>query len=77
MNEPPLHVWVFANMNGKISCCHCTCIAGLSETCSHVGAICYAIANLWDSNETVCKYSDLVIYMLKPLILEICDRFSV
>lgn len=69
MNEPPLHVWVYANMNGKIQCCHCTCIAGLSETCSHVGAICYAIANLWDSNETVRKLRDLNRIFRFPLML--------
>lgn len=55
MNETPLHVWVLSNMNGKIYSSHCTCIAGLSETCSHVGAICFAISNLWESNEKVCK----------------------
>lgn len=53
MNEKPLAVWILANMNGKIDCSHCTCIAGLGETCSHVGAICYAISNLLESSETV------------------------
>lgn len=57
MNESPLKVWILANMNGKIVCAHCTCIAGLSETCSHVGAICYAISSFWESNETVILYN--------------------
>lgn len=53
MNESPTHVWVLANMDGKIDCSHCTCTAGLSETCSHVGAICYAISSFWESSENV------------------------
>lgn len=53
MNEKPLDVWILANMNGKIECGNCTCPAGLGETCSHIGAICYAISNLCESNETV------------------------
>lgn len=53
MNEAPLQVWVFARMNGKIICAHCTCVAGLSETCSHVGAICYAVSIIHESSEEV------------------------
>lgn len=53
MNEPPLQVWILANMDGKIICAHCTCVAGLSETCSHVGAICYAVLSICESSEKV------------------------
>lgn len=53
MNDAPLQVWVLANMDGKIICAHCTCLAGLSETCSHVGAICYAVSSIFESSEKV------------------------
>lgn len=53
MNEPPLHVWVLINLSGEILCGHCTCVAGLSESCSHVGAICFAIQKISESRETV------------------------
>ncbi len=74
MNEKPLDVWIFANMNGKIECSHCTCIAGLGETCSHVGAICYAISNLWESSERVQTYDTFNVFDSSNLfILEICN----
>ncbi len=53
MNEAPLQVWVLASMSGKIIFGHCTCVAGLSETCSHVGAICYAVSAIHESTEEV------------------------
>lgn len=52
MNEPPLNVWVLANLNGEIICGHCTCVAGLTESCSHVGAICFAVTKITESSDT-------------------------
>lgn len=59
MNEVPADAWVLANINGKIICAHCTCTAGLSETCSHVGAICFAVASMKESSNIVivAKYT--------------------
>lgn len=51
MNEAPLKVWILASMDGNIRCAHCNCVAGLSETCSHVAAICFAVANIGESRE--------------------------
>lgn len=34
-----LRPWVLVRCNGTVSVVHCTCMAGLAETCSHVGAI--------------------------------------
>jgi hypothetical protein len=34
-----LRPWVLVHCNGTVSVVHCTCMAGLAETCSHVGAI--------------------------------------
>lgn len=49
MNAKDHQVWVVAKMDGEIVCAHCTCLAGLSETCSHVGAICYAVLTVTES----------------------------
>ena len=38
-NKPPLYPWVIIKHSGAIVLAHCTCMAGLAETCSHVGAI--------------------------------------
>lgn len=53
MNESPLKAWILASMTGTINCAHCNCVAGLSETCSHVAAICFAVSNIGESGEIV------------------------
>ena len=37
-NLPPLRCWVLIRLNGTVVVAHCTCMAGLAETCSHIGA---------------------------------------
>ena len=37
----PVNPWVLLQHTGTIVCGHCTCMAGLGETCSHVGAVLY------------------------------------
>ena len=39
LRETPLKPWVAIKKNGMVECGHCTCMAGLAETCSHVAAI--------------------------------------
>ena len=41
LREAPLKPWVAIKKNGTVECGHCTCMAGLAETCSHVAAILY------------------------------------
>ena len=38
-NKTPLRPWVLVRCNGTVLVGHCTCMAGLVETCSHVGAV--------------------------------------
>lgn len=52
MNEPPLHVWVMCNQDGSVETAHCTCMAGASEVCSHVGAVLYALEYIHTSRST-------------------------
>lgn len=42
MKIKPVDVWVIVAKDGSISSAHCTCMAGNSEVCSHVGAILFA-----------------------------------
>ena len=37
----PLEPWVVIKSTGEVICGHCTCMAGLGETCSHIGALLY------------------------------------
>ena len=39
LSATPLHPWVVVKSSGVVVCGHCTCMAGLSEMCSHVGAL--------------------------------------
>ena len=43
VSQPPLQPWIIIQKNGTVVCGHCTCMAGLAETCSHVGAVLYWI----------------------------------
>lgn len=38
-SKAPLHPWVLVGSSGTVLVAHCTCMAGLAETCSHDGAI--------------------------------------
>ena len=37
--KDPLKPWVLVKYSGAVLVGHCTCMAGLAETCSHVGAV--------------------------------------
>lgn len=41
-NMKPTDVWCIVNKDGSICTAHCTCMAGNSEVCSHVGAVLFA-----------------------------------
>lgn len=43
MNEKPLQPWYISAADGTILCAHCTCMAGLGEVCTHVGALAFAV----------------------------------
>ena len=43
MNDKPLEPWFIADPSGKVLSAHCTCVAGLGETCSHVAAILFTV----------------------------------
>ena len=51
MSETPTRPWIIANMGGKIISAYCDCMAGLGESCSHVGALLFYV-------EAVVKVSD-------------------
>jgi len=31
--------WIVLKFSGEVLAAHCTCIAGLGECCSHIGAV--------------------------------------
>ncbi|XP_069108751.1 uncharacterized protein [Argopecten irradians] len=42
--DKPHQPWVYLHKDtGKVYCAHCTCMAGLGEVCSHVGALLFKV----------------------------------
>ena len=44
VTSAPLTPWVIIRNSGAVACGHCTCMAGLGKTCSHIGALLYWLA---------------------------------
>uniref|UniRef100_A0A1A8PLE3 SWIM-type domain-containing protein n=1 Tax=Nothobranchius rachovii TaxID=451742 RepID=A0A1A8PLE3_9TELE len=42
-SETPLKTWIISKEDGEVIAAHCNCMAGLSESCSHVGAVLFSI----------------------------------
>ncbi|WAR18836.1 hypothetical protein MAR_000674 [Mya arenaria] len=43
LNEKSLRPWIIAERDGPIIAGHCTCMAGLGETCTHVASLLFCI----------------------------------
>ena len=43
MNDTPLSQWIIVEKSGNILVAHCSSMAGLDESCSHIGAILFYI----------------------------------
>jgi len=43
LNEKPLIPWVITHPTGEIQAAHCTCMAGLAESCTHVASMLFWI----------------------------------
>ena len=55
LNETPLRPWLSCQIDGQVLSCHCTCKAGLGETCSHVAAtLFYVDAVKRQKDQTAC-----------------------
>ena len=61
----PLRPWVAAEKSGAVICVHCTCTAGLRETCSHIAALLFA-ADTNTSMESNVSCTSLSCEWLKP-----------
>ncbi|XP_053698602.1 uncharacterized protein LOC128745553 [Sabethes cyaneus] len=70
LNESMLRPWIIVRKPGNILCAHCNCIAGISETCSHVSAVLYSLANLHaQCTDRRITVTDIPAYWWQPLKL--------
>lgn len=51
-DKAALDAWIIVQNDGTIESGHCNCVAGLSETCSHISTLLYALANLYFMTNT-------------------------
>ena len=51
MNEKPCQCWTVIDNQEIVLCGHCTCIAGLGEVCSHIGAVLFTV-EAWGREST-------------------------
>ena len=68
-SKPPLHPWVLVRNTGAVLVGHCTCMAGLAETCSHVGAVLHWI-------ESNVRVNMSAIHVLQKTTLGLCQQQS-
>ena len=43
IKDPFYKLWTILEKTAKIRACHCTCMAGMGETCNHVAAAMYRV----------------------------------
>uniref|UniRef100_A0A224Z0X7 Inhibitor of growth protein 3 n=1 Tax=Rhipicephalus zambeziensis TaxID=60191 RepID=A0A224Z0X7_9ACAR len=58
LTTQPLEPWLLIKKDGAVKAAHCTCMAGLGEACSHIGALLFyleAAANFRDSQACTDK----------------------
>lgn len=53
--DTPLKPWLLCEKDGSVLLAHCDCMAGLSEACSHIGALLFATESWYRLNSsTTC-----------------------
>ncbi|KAL3884911.1 hypothetical protein ACJMK2_025010 [Sinanodonta woodiana] len=65
LNAKPLEPWMIASPQGTVLSAHCTCMAGLVESCSHVAALLFYIEEMQKYRERVSVTGKLA-YWKKP-----------
>ena len=67
-SKSPLKPWVIIWTNGTVEVAPCTCMAGLAETCSHIGAILHWVETaVRIRNDTPCTSPENKWLMLAPV----------
>jgi len=56
--KTPNYAWLGIEKEGEIMNAHCTCMAGLGEACSHVGALMFYLWLTAEYNKRICKGLD-------------------
>lgn len=71
MREKPLLPWVIAESSGKVLACHCNCMAGLGETCSHVASLLWAVEAGVRMRDSMTVTQKKAYWVLPPSVKEV------
>ncbi|XP_013382110.1 uncharacterized protein LOC106152913 [Lingula anatina] len=74
IREKPLEPWVIIKGEGSIECAHCTCMAGLGESCSHIAAMLFALET-WTRIRKETTVTDVPAYWMAPSSSNLKDPF--
>lgn len=73
VNEPSLKVWITLSKSGQILNCHCMCVAGLGEACTHAAAILFALEYAGKQEQSV---TDVLAYWIGPKTKKLSQKNS-
>ena len=71
VSEKSLTCWIIIRESGSIESCHCECLAGSAESCSHVGAVCFYIEFIVRVREKRTVTQDPAYWLLPPAMKKI------
>lgn len=66
VRDTPLIPWIIADTSGTVHTGHCNCMAGLGETCSHIGALLFALECYVRQRETKTVTQEKAYWMVPP-----------
>ena len=52
LSDTPTNVWIITEKTGRIYSAHCNCMAGLGESCSHVGATLFCLSKFYKDRQS-------------------------
>ena len=70
-SKPPVQPWILLGSNSTVIVAHCTCMAGLAETCSHVGAVLHWIQTAVRLHNSISCTSKENKWLMPKLVQEI------
>ena len=71
LSEKPLQPWVVAEMDGRILNCHCNCVAGLGETCTHAAALLFSIEAMVEMRDAKTVTQEKAYWLLPSAIKKV------
>ena len=71
LSGTPLLPWAICKQNGQILACHCTCLAGLNEACTHVAAMLIAVEGIVRIHDAQTVTQNKAYWMLSTSLRDI------